>query len=96
MNAMTLHLSAAIPNFSIFETVMIDAPWRRELVKQKLEFENGDIMIPAGPGLGVELNEEACGNYPYQPTDVPIFNGRMSTEGLADGRPALDSDRRPR
>ena len=33
MNAMTLHLAAAIPNFSIFETVMIDVPWRRELVK---------------------------------------------------------------
>jgi galactonate dehydratase len=36
MNAMTLHLAAAIPNFSIFETVMTDAPWRRELINEAL------------------------------------------------------------
>ena len=34
MNAMTMHLAAAIPNFSIFETVSIDVPWRKELVKE--------------------------------------------------------------
>ena len=34
MNAMTLHLAAAIPNFMIFETVSIDVPWRKELVRE--------------------------------------------------------------
>ncbi len=36
MNAMTLHLAAAIPNFMIFETVSMDAPWRKELVRETL------------------------------------------------------------
>ena len=60
MNAMTLHLAAAIPNFSIFETVSIDVPWRKELVRETLQFEGGDLLVPTAPGLGVELNEEAC------------------------------------
>ena len=50
MNAMTLHLSAAIVNFSIFETVMIDAPWRRELVTESLELDRGAIIVPTSPG----------------------------------------------
>jgi galactonate dehydratase len=57
MNAMTLHLAAAIPNFSIFETVSIDVPWRTELVRETLRFEDGDILVPDAPGLGVELDE---------------------------------------
>ncbi|WP_342028133.1 mandelate racemase/muconate lactonizing enzyme family protein [Devosia psychrophila] len=60
MNAMTLHLSVAIPNFSVFETVSVDVPWRKELVRETLQFENGFILVPTAPGLGVELIEEAC------------------------------------
>jgi galactonate dehydratase len=93
MNAMTLHLSAAIPNFSIFETVSVDVPWRKELVKETLTFDGGDILVPTAPGLGVELNEAACARYPYQPYDVPIFSGAMTTEGVADGLPTLGTER---
>jgi galactonate dehydratase len=52
MNAMTLHMSVAIPNFSIFETVSVDVPWRKELVRETLQFENGAILAPTAPGLG--------------------------------------------
>ena len=89
MNAMTLHLAAAIPNFSTFETVMTDAPWRRELVDETLEFDRGDLLVPKTPGLGVELNEEACARFPYQPTDLPLFTGRMSRDGVAAGEPVV-------
>jgi galactonate dehydratase len=90
MNAMTLHLAAAIPNFSIFETVSIDVPWRTELVRETLRFVDGDILVPDAPGLGVELNEEACAKYPYAPYDVPLFDGTMNTAGIADGRPVAE------
>ena len=85
MNAMTLHLSVAIPNFSVFETVSIDVPWRKELVRETLQFENGAILAPTAPGLGVELIEEACARYPYAPYDVPLFDGSMNTSGVATG-----------
>jgi galactonate dehydratase len=91
MNAMTLHLSAAIPNFKIFETVSIDVPWRKELVSESLEFDGGDILVPDTPGLGVILNEEACARFPYEPYDLPIFSEDMNTRGVADGLPVVAS-----
>jgi galactonate dehydratase len=94
MNAMTLHLSAAIPNFFIFETVSIDVPWRKELVRETLRFEGGDLLVPTGPGLGVELNEEACAKYPYEPYDVPIFSPGMTSRGVAQGLPTIEHKKR--
>ena len=55
MNAMTLHTAVAIPNFSVFETVSVDVPWRKELVNETLVFEDGHLLAPTAPGLGVEL-----------------------------------------
>lgn len=85
MNAMTLHTSIAIPNFSIFETVSVDVPWRRELVRETLVFEAGELLAPTAPGLGVELVEEACAKFPYRPYNVPLFDGTINTAGIATG-----------
>ena len=89
MNAMTLHTALAIPNFSLFETVSIDVPWRKELVRETLEFEDGDILAPTAPGLGVELIEAACARYPYAPFNVPLFDGSMNTSGVAGGEAVM-------
>jgi galactonate dehydratase len=85
MNAMTLHMSVAIPNFSVFETVSMDVPWRKELVRETLQFEDGYILAPTAPGLGVELIEEACAQFPYEAHDVPLFDGTINTRGIATG-----------
>ena len=90
MNAMTLHTSVAIPNFTIFETVSIDVPWRKDLVKETLVFDNGDLLAPTAPGLGVELNEAACERYPYAPYNVPLFDGTLSDAGVKQGKAVLD------
>lgn len=85
MNAMTLHTSVAIPNFSIFETVSIDVPWRKNLVRETLQFDNGYLLAPTAPGLGVELIEEACADYPYEPYNAPFYDGSLTTKGIATG-----------
>ncbi|MEZ5668932.1 MAG: mandelate racemase/muconate lactonizing enzyme family protein [Alphaproteobacteria bacterium] len=85
MNAMTLHTAVAIPNFKVFETVSIDVPWRKELVRENLAFEDGALLAPTTPGLGVELNEDACARFPYAPYDVPLFDGSMNMAGVATG-----------
>lgn len=89
MNAMTLHAAVAIPNFSVFETVSVDVPWRKELVRETLRFEDGAILAPTAPGLGVELVEEACARFPYVPTDLPLYDGTINTGGVATGAPTL-------
>ena len=65
VNAMTLQFAATIPNFCILETISVDVPWRREIVRESLTFTNGAITIPNAPGLGLELDEEACLRHPY-------------------------------
>jgi galactonate dehydratase len=65
MNAMTLHFAASIPNFCILETIAVDVPWRKEIVRESLLFSNSEIKIPNVPGLGLELDEEACARHPY-------------------------------
>ncbi len=85
MNAMTLHTSVAIPNFSVFETVSVDVPWRKELVRETLVFDNGDLLAPTAPGLGVELIEEACAKFPYEATNLPLYDGSINVAGVAGG-----------
>jgi len=85
MNAMTLHASLAIPNFKLFETVSIDVPWRRELVRESLVFADGALLAPTAPGLGVELIEAACARFPYAACDLPLFDGSINVAGVADG-----------
>jgi galactonate dehydratase len=92
MNAMTLHASLAMPNFSVFETVSMDVPWRKELVRETLQFDKGAILAPTAPGLGVELIEEACERFAYQPTNVPLFDGSMNTTGVATGAHTFAAD----
>ena len=85
MNAMTLHTAVAIPNFSVFETVSIDVPWRKELVRETLVFDDGDLLAPTAPGLGVELIEEACAKFPYEATNLPLYDGSINVAGVAGG-----------
>jgi D-galactarolactone cycloisomerase len=60
------HLQAACPCTPLFEyisPVVFDSPLRRELVGPEPVIENGRMALPDGPGLGIELNEEAVERY---------------------------------
>ena len=87
MNAMTIHLAASIPNFHILETIAVDVPWRKEIVRETLEFTAGEIIVPTKPGLGVELDESACARHPHKPHDVPFFDGRLNVDPHKDYQP---------
>lgn len=79
MNAMTLQFAATIPNFCILETIAVDVPWRREIVRESLEFTNSEIRIPNVPGLGLELDEEACARHPYIRHPIRQFDAERSS-----------------
>lgn len=63
-----VHLAASIPNFLILETIGSDEDkaLQAEVIEPALRFEDGCLLLPQGPGLGMKLNEEACKRYPYQ------------------------------
>jgi galactonate dehydratase len=48
-----------------------DVPWRNELVCGWNPIRPGEFILPEQPGLGLELNEEACAKHPYQRHTFP-------------------------
>jgi len=77
-NACALHLAAAIPGFRILEICLTDVSWRKELTNERVVFDKGNILIPEGIGLGLELNEENCLKYPFQPVDLRHYKGTLT------------------
>ena len=63
--AATLHLCATIPNFLITEYFVNLADIGTELSTNPTEVDNGYIRLPTGPGLGIELDEDALARHPY-------------------------------
>ena len=60
------HLQAACARIPVFEYIspaVFDSPLRRDLVSPEPTIEGGRMALPEGPGLGIELNEEAVERY---------------------------------
>jgi galactonate dehydratase len=63
--AAAVHLDLACPNFVIQEIVdPASAPEAMSLVKDPLPIVDGHILPPTKPGLGIEVDEEACARRP--------------------------------
>lgn len=82
-NAATLQLAASCPNFSILEIMYSDVAYRNTITDEQLSYADGYLTIPDKPGLGIELDEEACLAHPYQPHTLRHYTG-----ALTDIRPA--------
>jgi galactonate dehydratase len=68
--AAALHLAVNLPNFSILEIPADDyqwgARWRDEFLIDPavVQVRRGHLALPASPGLGLDLDEEAIARYP--------------------------------
>lgn len=81
--AATLQLGAALPNFRYLEIMATDVPWRSDISNEQLRLtEEGDVLIPDGAGLGIELDYDAIAEHPFTPHPMRIF-----TDSVADIRP---------
>jgi len=64
--AACIQLAACIPNFALQEYPKGEwEPPKSEIVKSALECEDGFLIIPDAPGIGVELAEGAQEKYPF-------------------------------
>lgn len=68
--AATLQASAGMPNFLITEFFVNFEPIGREISVVPFEVESGYIELPSGPGLGIDLDEEALARFPYKEFDA--------------------------
>jgi L-alanine-DL-glutamate epimerase-like enolase superfamily enzyme len=63
-NIMSAHFCAAIPNFRIMEFDVDEVPWKTKLLTNPYVIENGDLLLPTGPGWGTVVNEAVVRAHP--------------------------------
>jgi D-galactarolactone cycloisomerase len=61
--AASAHLAAAVPNFVIMEYWIGENPLGDVTLKTPLDLHDGMLRVPMGPGLGLEINEDALLRY---------------------------------
>jgi D-galactarolactone cycloisomerase len=67
--AASLHLSAALKECGVMELDYTYNPLRAELLKEPLEVNNGFLVPPEKPGLGVELDPAALERFAFSGTE---------------------------
>jgi galactonate dehydratase len=77
VGAANVQLAASIPNFLILESIERWGGFHAQILKTPIRWEEGYVIPPSAPGLGVELDEEVARTHPY-PED-----GRLHLE-MAD------------
>ena len=66
------HCCASVPNFLVLEWHWMERPhWHELVISDPPLIRDGYLHLPDGPGLGVELNEEAARR--YQKPDTTFF-----------------------
>jgi galactonate dehydratase len=69
--AACIQLAACIPNFALQEYPQGEGePPKSEIVVSPLRLEQGFLVVPDAPGLGIELAEGAQERHPYRPREV--------------------------
>ena len=61
-----LHLSLSVPNFAVQELPRRPNTSMPELILNQPEWEDGYLLPPSAPGLGIEFNPEALSKYPFE------------------------------
>ena len=54
-SAISATFSAVVPNFRVMEVDMDSAPWRDEFYTVVPAIENGEFILPGGPGWGIDI-----------------------------------------
>jgi L-alanine-DL-glutamate epimerase-like enolase superfamily enzyme len=58
------HFCAVVPNFKVMEIDIDDVKWKDDIVTMPPVIDNGDLLLPTGPGWGAEINEEFVRAHP--------------------------------
>jgi galactonate dehydratase len=70
--AANIQLDTCSPNFLIQESIETWGGFYAEILKEPIQWEDGYIIPPTKPGLGVELNEEVASRHTYTGRSLTI------------------------
>jgi 2-dehydro-3-deoxyphosphogalactonate aldolase len=65
VGAANVQLATCSPNFLILESIEDWSGFHAQILKTPMQFEQGHVIPPTAPGLGVELDEEVAAAHPY-------------------------------
>ncbi len=65
VGAANIQLSTCSPNFLILESIETWGGFHAEILKKPVQWDNGYVIPPTAPGLGVELDEAVAARHPY-------------------------------
>ena len=65
VGAANIQIAACSPNFLILESIRKWDGFYAELLKTPIRWEDGKVIPPTEPGLGVELNEDVARAHPW-------------------------------
>ena len=68
--AASLHLAAATDNTLLMELKPVPSPMQDELVTRPIHQQDGWVQAPAGPGLGVDVDEAVVRAYGFTEDDL--------------------------
>ncbi len=66
VGAANVQLAACSPNFLILESIETWGGFHTEILKTPIRWEDGHVIVPDAPGLGVELDEAVAAAHPYE------------------------------
>ncbi len=66
VGAANVQLATCSPNFLILESIEEWDGFHAEILKTPMRFEDGHVIPPQAPGLGVELDEAVAQAHPYE------------------------------
>ena len=72
VGAANVQVSACTPNFLILESIQDWGGFHAEILKKPMQWEEGYVIPPSAPGLGVELDEEVAARHPYEGQDLHL------------------------
>jgi L-alanine-DL-glutamate epimerase-like enolase superfamily enzyme len=79
VGAANIQLAACSPNFLILEGIGKWDGFHADILKSPISWQDGDVIVPEAPGLGVELNEAVADANPYEGKNLHL---EMSDEPL--------------
>ncbi|MCB2109686.1 MAG: mandelate racemase/muconate lactonizing enzyme family protein [Defluviimonas sp.] len=63
--AANLHLGVSIPNLLMVETIEQGGAFHLRLIRNSIRWEEGHVLAPEGPGLGIDFDEDLARAHPY-------------------------------
>ena len=63
--AANVHFAASIPNLLIAETIQTGGAFHMALIRNAISWEDGYIIPPEAPGLGIDFDEDLARAHPY-------------------------------